>query len=677
MSRKTPLVSSAALVLLLPAAPAEPSGGAPVASPAATGRIPVLILTGENRTDWRWTSTCMRQVLEDTGKFDVEVTMYPDGSLADAYDRSRFEVFLIDYAGARWGEPAESRFLETIAGGKGVVLVGASVSAFPDWEAYRELSGFSAAGRAEPAAFGPVELSPVDLAHPLIEGMADWPTHSDRIQVGLTRTEGTDYQWIGSATPAGAEPGTEPTPALLVGSYGEGRVVSTPLGWVDWNDRATWASQMDPVFQQLLVRSVEWAARGELTPLSRVLPNTLTEADRADGWKLLFDGDSTSGWESFEGGFPAELWSVEGGELHVTSGDSGQDLFLDQSLEQFELELEWKVAKGHHGEERDAGGLAFHEPDGSESRWRTGFASTEAEQLAAGERLLRPAGEFNLTRIVARSDRVEHWLNGSRVTTLFVSPGEWARRVQGENLVNDPEMSHSPIGRLALERGGTDVWFRNIRIRPILPPATPEGAENAPAEPPPLDLLADGMDGWRWVPQVNNTASPAFEIEGELLVDKGWPTGYLATQRKFGSYALEFDWRYDPKTRQAGEAGLYLVLGADRTLLPSGGGLFWPDGLQLDLSVNQVGSLVRIGRIEMTVDRRRSDGQRTRPMRNLERRIGEWNHVEIRYADGDLLVKLNGEVVNAASGLELPAASIGLKATGTALHFRGLMLRGM
>ena len=79
--------------------------------------------------------------------------------------------------------------------------MGAAASAFPDWKEFRALSGFSAAGDAEPADFGPVELSAVDLEHPLIEGMAEWPTHSDRIQVGLTRTEDTDYQWIGSGYP--------------------------------------------------------------------------------------------------------------------------------------------------------------------------------------------------------------------------------------------------------------------------------------------------------------------------------------------------------------------------------------------------------------------------------------------------------------------------------------------
>ncbi|MEM9380016.1 MAG: hypothetical protein AAGB93_08695 [Planctomycetota bacterium] len=87
-------------------------------------RIPVLVLTGENGTDWRWSSTWMRAFLEESGRFDVEIATYPDATMSDRYNASRFDVYVLDYEGLRWSELAEANFLDLVAGGKGVVAVG-------------------------------------------------------------------------------------------------------------------------------------------------------------------------------------------------------------------------------------------------------------------------------------------------------------------------------------------------------------------------------------------------------------------------------------------------------------------------------------------------------------------------------------------------------------------------
>ena len=106
---------------------AEP---APVAQDAAR-RIPVLIVTGDNNHDWRWTSTKMRQMLHDSGKFQVEVSIYPSGFMMNRADLERFEVIVLDYNGQRWGEAAEKNFLEVVQAGTGVVVVHAANNAFP------------------------------------------------------------------------------------------------------------------------------------------------------------------------------------------------------------------------------------------------------------------------------------------------------------------------------------------------------------------------------------------------------------------------------------------------------------------------------------------------------------------------------------------------------------------
>ena len=72
-------------------------------------------------------------------------------------------------------------------------------------------------------------------------------------------------------------------------------------------------------------------------------PNTLTPAEKKDGWKLLFDGKSMQNWRPV----PADAWAVEDGCLKSLSHPLlREDLISRQSYGDFELKFEWKVAPG-------------------------------------------------------------------------------------------------------------------------------------------------------------------------------------------------------------------------------------------------------------------------------------------------------------------------------------------
>ena len=80
-------------------------------------------------------------------------------------------------------------------------------------------------------------------------------------------------------------------------------------------------------------------------------PNTLTAAEKAAGWKLLFDGKTTTGWRGYHSTtFPAQGWAVEDGAIKkVAKGekpDSGGDIITTGEYGNFELALEWKLAPG-------------------------------------------------------------------------------------------------------------------------------------------------------------------------------------------------------------------------------------------------------------------------------------------------------------------------------------------
>ena len=77
-------------------------------------------------------------------------------------------------------------------------------------------------------------------------------------------------------------------------------------------------------------------------------PNTLTENEKAGGWRLLFDGKTTDGWHAFRGKDVPDKWKVLHGALVISpkNGKQGGDIVTDEGFDNFELSFEWKVTPG-------------------------------------------------------------------------------------------------------------------------------------------------------------------------------------------------------------------------------------------------------------------------------------------------------------------------------------------
>lgn len=459
---------------------------APPAAPPAFGAdapIPVLIVTGENNHDWKYTTTRIRQSLEETGRFTVDVTEKPAQAFADAKGLAKYKALVLNYNGPRWGEPAESNFLAAVSGGTGVSVIHAADNSFPGWTEYEKLVGDLWREGTSHGAYHPFTVRVVDREHPITHEMPDLQNHPDELYHLLVHTPGVERRVLATAFSAPDQGGTgQDEPMVIVQSYGQGRVFHTPLGHAWTGVEATHATWDDPHLRLLVARGTEWAATGKVT-LPAVLPNELTRSERLQHFRPLFDGRTANGWRGFKKeAFPAAGWEVVDGALHAKANGGGGDIVTSDEFGDFDLRFEWKVAAGSNsgvmyrtGEDADAPYMtapeyqvlddAKHE-DGKEPK-------TSAAALyglyACQNKVLEPVGQWNEGRIVVTGNHVEHWLNGVKVLTAELHSDDWKQRVAASKFAAWPMFATKAKGRIDLQDHGDEVWYRSIRIRELPP----------------------------------------------------------------------------------------------------------------------------------------------------------------------------------------------------------------
>src|SRR5918993_2748148 len=93
--------------------------------------------------------------------------------------------------------------------------------------------------------------------------------------------------------------------------------------------------------------------------------NRLTEQEKKEGWKLLFDGKTTEGWRNYKKDSISDKWQVQDGALSLPKGGGGDIITKDQ-YDSYELLLDWKIAPGGNS------GVMFHVTEAGDTPWKTG-----------------------------------------------------------------------------------------------------------------------------------------------------------------------------------------------------------------------------------------------------------------------------------------------------------------
>jgi len=216
-----------------------------------------------------------------------------------------------------------------------------------------------------------------------------------------------------------------------------------------------------------------------------VIPNYLSEREKAEGWTFLFDGTSTNQWRgAMRDAMPASGWVVNDGVLEILprdEGGGGGDILTIEKFSNFDLIFDFylttvansgvKYFVTENVYDRGALGLEYQLLDDArhpDARMGTGGNRTLAslyDIMPARGKRFNGINQWNTGRIVANGNRVEHWLNNIKVLEYERGSEEYRKMIAESKFANMQNFGEAREGHILLQDHNDRVFFRSIKIR--------------------------------------------------------------------------------------------------------------------------------------------------------------------------------------------------------------------
>jgi len=206
---------------------------------------------------------------------------------------------------------------------------------------------------------------------------------------------------------------------------------------------------------------------------------------QGDGFKPLFDGKTLNGWRGYKKPDTAgTFWKVDNGLVTLPATKAGdtrgnRDIITDATYDQFDLKWEWKISEGGNSGLKyfvleDEAAAIGHEyqliddarhPDAKIGPHRQTAALYDV--FPAADRPIKPAGEWNNSEVIVKGTHVEHWLNGKRVLQYELGSAELKAAIAKSKFKDIARFGTPVKGHILIQDHGDQVWYRNVRIKPL------------------------------------------------------------------------------------------------------------------------------------------------------------------------------------------------------------------
>jgi len=204
-------------------------------------------------------------------------------------------------------------------------------------------------------------------------------------------------------------------------------------------------------------------------------PNTLTAAEKAAGWTLLFDGKSMVNFKGFKTAALDGGWHINADGSLGPDPKTSKDAVTKAKYENFDLTFDWKISKMGNS------GVMFHVIDVGDETYESGpeyqildnahgepppqRAGALFALIAPSKDVPAPVGQWNHARLVVDHGKVQHWLNGVLVVEYEIGSPDFKVRVDKSKFRQWPQFATGKTGYIALQNHGDAVAFENLKIK--------------------------------------------------------------------------------------------------------------------------------------------------------------------------------------------------------------------
>ena len=217
-------------------------------------------------------------------------------------------------------------------------------------------------------------------------------------------------------------------------------------------------------------------------------PNTLSAREQKEGWKLLFDGKSLSQWRAYQQDSTTKgakkdsigpMWTIVDGV--ITKTRPGDDIVTKEKFTDFEFAFDWKVSpRGNAG--------VFYRADEVQNKvyWSAPEFQIADDSLTADSKVpitsagaaygfyappkgvAKIGGNWNSSKIVAKGNHIEHWMNGQKTIEYEIGSPDWLEKFQKSKFKVYPNWGRNKSGVIGIQGDhGGSLELRNLKIRVI------------------------------------------------------------------------------------------------------------------------------------------------------------------------------------------------------------------